>query len=396
MIRSIPSFSKVARFADLTASVQHCNLCPRLCSKRKIFADANGDVESRVLFVAEAPGRLGADRTGVPLHGDRTGDNFESLLGNVGWKRHQVFITNAILCNPQDADGTNGTPTTDEIENCSAYLEMAIALVQPEVVVSLGATALNALSVIAPHGFTLREDVARLVPWGGVRLFPLYHPGPRAAVHRSLAKQRSDFMMLAKVVHPVRGIIAASTSGRSPARTLARPTSELTHLQVAAKAFLELGRRMTYFKLTKLLYLTDLAALENAGRMVTAGVYLRQVDGPWLPDLDDALRQMDGHEVHRFFSRRIPMVELGPSPRSQGEVVLDDEALRLICDVFERYGRMDNAQIKTAVYRTAPMQYILRAERAGGDMRNRPVLYRDRRIDEADESAPLGATTDRP
>jgi uracil-DNA glycosylase family 4 len=185
------SSRKAERFQDLAESVQHCDLCPRLCGSRKVLSAANGALEARVLFVAEAPGRLGADRTGVPLCGDRTGDNFEMLLANIGWRREQVFITNAVLCNPKEENGNNGTPTPEEIENCSAYLEMVITLVSPEVVVTLGATALRALDLLAPHGVELREGVARLVPWRSYRIFPLYHPGPRATIHRSLAKQRS-------------------------------------------------------------------------------------------------------------------------------------------------------------------------------------------------------------
>ncbi len=207
MTVAFESFSKATRFADLVQSAQHCDLCPRLCSRRKVLSPANGSIESKVLFIAEAPGRLGADRTGVPLCGDRTGDNFEMLLGNVGWRREQVFITNAILCNPQDGNGNNGTPTPEEVGNCSAYVEMVINLVRPEVVVTLGATALDALAVIAPHGLQLREDAAKVVPWGAAKLVPLYHPGPRAIIHRSLAKQRSDFMRLAQLVHPVSGIL---------------------------------------------------------------------------------------------------------------------------------------------------------------------------------------------
>lgn len=379
MICQHKNFNKAARFNDLTASVQHCNLCPRLSAKRKVLSAANGSLESSVLFIAEAPGRLGADRTGIPLYGDRTGENFEALLGNIGWQRQQIFISNAILCNPQDDNGTNGTPTADEIANCSAYLEMVIALVQPHVLVTLGATALEALSLIVPHGLTLKEAVAKLVPWGGSHLFPLYHPGPRAMVHRSLIKQRSDFMALAKIVDPVKGML----SPKKPVHQKAKPAllrSGLTSLQQAARAFLELSGRMTYFKLTKLLYLSDLTAVDILGHMIASDVYLRQVEGPWPPKLDQALRAMDGFEVRRFFSHRMPMVDIGPSPRHEGG--LDENTLRIIVDVFQRFGQMTNAEIKAAVYRTAPMQYVLRAEKEGRDMRNKAVLYQGKTIQE--------------
>jgi len=123
------SFAKRRRYEDLVASVRHCNLCSRLCGRTRVLSEANGNLDSTVLFVAEAPGRHGADRTGVPLCGDKTGDNFEILLGNIGWQRDQVFTTNALLCNPRQENGNNRTPTTKEIENCSAYLEMVISLI---------------------------------------------------------------------------------------------------------------------------------------------------------------------------------------------------------------------------------------------------------------------------
>ncbi|MCX7012803.1 MAG: DUF4065 domain-containing protein [Candidatus Sumerlaeota bacterium] len=136
---------------------------------------------------------------------------------------------------------------------------------------------------------------------------------------------------------------------------------------------------MTYFKLTKLLYLVDLAAIERLGRMVAGEVYLRQVDGPWPPRLNQALKEMDGFEVRRFSMRRLPMVELGPSPR--GDVKLGDDVLQIIVDVYAGYGKMSNEQIKTAVYRTGPMRYVLQQERCGKDMRNKALLYRNRTID---------------
>jgi len=334
---------------------------------------ANGNLASRVLFVAEAPGRLGADRTGIPLYGDRTGDNFEALLGNVGWRREEVFITNAVLCNPKKENGNNGTPTREEISNCSAYLEMTITLIAPDVVVTLGATALTALSMLSPHGVELSEGVANMVPWRGTRLFPLYHPGPRAIIHRSLTKQRSDFILLSKVVHPVNGLVKRKKS-KIKVRSLF--TAGPSIMQQVARVLLELGGRMTYFKMTKLMYLIDLFALEKLGHMVAGNIYLRQVEGPWPPDLDKALQTMQDHEVLRSFARRVPVVGLGPAPRF--EVKLNDDILGIVSDVFRVYGSMSNAEIKTAVYRTDPMRFILQEERIGKKMVNKPVLYKNK------------------
>ena len=374
MICSYQTFAKAIRFKDLVESVQHCDLCSRLCKRTKVLSEANGNIESKVLFVAEAPGRLGADRTGIPLYGDKTGDNFEKLLGNIGWKRSQIFITNAILCNPRKENGTNGTPTHEEISNCLAYLEMTIALVRPDVIVSLGATALKALDLLSPHGLELREAVAKLIPWFGAKIFPLYHPGPRAMVHRSLAKQRSDFMRLAKVVHPERGLLKGKKAERRAKSPLF--AAGTTPLQQVVRAFLELTGRVTYFKLTKLLYLFDLYAIHSIGHTYASDVYLRQVDGPWVPKLDEALSAMDGYEVRRWFSRRIPVVDVGPSPRA--EIQLDDEILEIIGKVWKKFGSLSNSAIKSAVYRTDPMRFILAQEDEGKDMRNKAVLYKEK------------------
>jgi len=383
MMCSYQSFRKTVRFNDLVESARHCDLCPRLCGQRKVLSSANGSVESKVLFVAEAPGRLGADRTGVPLCGDRTGDNFETLLGNVGWQREEVFITNAILCNPKQEDGNNGTPTHEEIANCSAYLEMVIALVGPDVVVTLGATALNALDLLTPHGVELREGVAQVVPWRNTRIFPLYHPGPRAIIHRSLAKQRSDFMLLAKIVHPVKGMVKRNKA-RAKAPSLFRVGA--SPMQQVARVLLELGGQMTYFKMTKLMYLIDLFSLKKLGRTFASDIYLRQVEGPWPPGLDKSLRAMQDYEVRRFFAHRIPMVAPGLSPRF--EVQLGDDILEIVSDVFRTYGCMSNAGIKAAVYRTDPMRFILQEESKGKKMMNKPVLYKDKTSRELAEQKP--------
>ncbi len=381
MIDSYENFSKKARFHDFVESVQYCDLCPRLYDRRKVLSQSNGTIDSKVLFVAEAPGRLGADRTGIPLHGDRTGDNFEVLLGNIGWRREDVFITNAVLCNPKQDNGNNGTPTIKEIANCSAYFEMVISLIRPDVIATLGATALRALDLLSPHGIELRQSVGKLVPWQKTYLFPLYHPGPRAMVHRSKAKQRSDFILLSKIVHPIKGLIER--------KNIRAPKPEFTGasiMQQVARALLELGNRMTYFKMTKLMYMIDYSSLQKFGHTVASNIYLRQAEGPWAPNLDKALEAMNGYEVRRFFARKLPMVALGPSPRF--EVWLDESLLEIISEVFQTYGSMSNAGIKTAVYRTEPMRFILQEENKGKMMVNKPVLYKEKTATELADQEP--------
>ena len=147
------------------------------CSRR-VLSELNGDWEAAVVFVAEAPGRLGAEKTGIPLFGDRTGDRFDEILQAMGLDRSSVFITNAILCNPRNEKGNNDSPKISEIRNCSKYLRRTIETVNPKFVVALGRVALEALKLIRSHKLTVRENVGQINDWDGRRLVALYHPAP--------------------------------------------------------------------------------------------------------------------------------------------------------------------------------------------------------------------------
>ena len=368
------SFSKESRFTDFCEAVKHCSLCPRLENRTKVLSKANGNLASKVLFIAEAPGRLGADKTGIPLFGDKTGDNFEALLGNVSWKRKDIFITNALLCNPRNTNGNNGTPKADEILNCSAYLEMTIELVQPEVIVTLGSVGLKALANIVPHNFQLRENVTQKLKWGNRVLIPLYHPGPRARVHRSFPKQTADFISLAKFVDPEKGIKNSKKSNKIQANPLKRLDVVNDFQKLILSIVRSLGR-ITYFKLTKLLYLVDLFTLERIGQTVTGEIYIRQQEGPWPPALKSNISALEGEEVCISLQRKIPFIKPGPSPSF--EIDFADNELEIIGEVLERFGNMNNSNTKIAVYRTKPMRYILKQEKLGRDMRKVPVIYKN-------------------
>jgi len=377
MIAKFSSFSKESRLKDIAEAVKFCSLCPRMHQRSKILSEANGSLNSKILFVGEAPGRLGADRTGVPFLGDKTGSNFESLLGTIGWKRENLFITNSVLCNPRSESGNNAKPTHEEIRNCSCYLLMTINLIQPQVVVSLGTTALEALTFICPHYVNLKNNVATAIEWYDRILLPLYHPGPRALVHRSFAKQTSDFFRLSKLVHPVKGILVRKISKENKQRT-ALVSSSVTPLHQVVYAILQSLKESSYFKLSKLLYLIDLCGLERLGSTITGEVYLRQQEGPWIPRLKQAVKEMNKHEVYLFYRGRVPFTRLGRMPRIA--ITLKNEELEVIVEILEKYGHLTNSAIKTVTYRTKPMQYILNQERLGKKMLNKAIIYKDKTI----------------
>lgn len=188
--------SKQSQFADLVARVQRCDLCPRMQDRRKVLGPSNGNLDSPIVFIAEAPGRLGADKFGVPLHGDQTGRNFELLIASAGLGRDSIFVTNAVLCNPRTPFGNNDSPSLTEIRNCSRYLTEILQIVKPRYIVPLGRVALASLNAIEPHGISLLQGVGKEFPWRGYLVYPLFHPSPRAFVHRTRDQQIEDYKNL--------------------------------------------------------------------------------------------------------------------------------------------------------------------------------------------------------
>ncbi|WP_237562773.1 uracil-DNA glycosylase [Bacillus dakarensis] len=179
-------------------AAKSCVLCEAMKHSEAVLSYENGNLESDIMFVAEAPGPKGADVTGIPLHGDATGNNFEKLLAATNWDRSDVFVTNAVLCCPTNEQGNVRKPTKQEVHNCHTYLAKIIDLVNPKVVVPLGKKALEALNEIESHELILKKDVATYRKWNNRYIYPLYHPSPQVMNMgtRTFQQQRTDFKQL--------------------------------------------------------------------------------------------------------------------------------------------------------------------------------------------------------
>jgi uracil-DNA glycosylase family 4 len=193
--------SQQAAFEQLAQEAARCVRCERMCARQAVLSHLNGALAPCVMFIAEAPGRQGADRTRIPFSGDASGANFDALLASIQLERREVFITNSVLCSPRKPSGANDRPTRAEIRNCSDFLRRQIALINPPVIATLGAVALDALRLIEPHPYQLRTDAARIRRWHGRLLVPLYHPSPQVVITvRPLAAQRRDYRVLRRAL----------------------------------------------------------------------------------------------------------------------------------------------------------------------------------------------------
>lgn len=199
------SSTKRAKFQMLCRQARDCRRCPQLRDRTAVLSDLNGDIEALVMFIAEAPGRHGADRTRIPFSGDSSGANLQKLLDSIDLAREEIFITNSALCHPHTATGANRKPTKKEIENCAGFLRAQIELVDPPIVVTLGAVALEAIKTIEYHNLSLKQAAARAVDWNRRVLIPFYHPSPQViASHRRMNEQLADFRTLSRAVFQVR------------------------------------------------------------------------------------------------------------------------------------------------------------------------------------------------
>ena len=194
--------NKTKLFEELVSEASACTRCPAMCGRTAVLSELNGSPDVRVMFVGEAPGRKGADRTRVPFSGDQSGANLDRFLSSINLRRDQIFITSAALCNPRSESGANRRPSQKELQNCSDFLRRTIELVDPRVIVTLGSVALEALKRIQYHELNLKESAAQIHSWNGRVLVPIYHPSPQVlAGHRREAQQLQDYQVVQRAIH---------------------------------------------------------------------------------------------------------------------------------------------------------------------------------------------------
>ena len=123
---------EIQLFKKLCEDARACRICPNLADKTAVLSDLNGSLTPKIMFIGEAPGRMGADRTRRPFFGDKSGNNFQTLLDSINLSRDDIFITSAVMCSPRSATDANRRPTRTEIKNCSTYLIRVLELIRPK------------------------------------------------------------------------------------------------------------------------------------------------------------------------------------------------------------------------------------------------------------------------
>ncbi|HXL72724.1 MAG TPA: uracil-DNA glycosylase, partial [bacterium] len=144
-----------------------CQKCP-LGATRKNFVFGSGNPRAKVLFIGEAPG-ADEDEKGLPFVG-RAGQLLTKIIESTQiWKRSDVFICNVLKCRPPG----NRTPLPEEMEQCIPYLEEQIQIIQPKLIMALGAVAAQALLRSKDSVGKMRN---RWHDHNGIPLRVTYHP----------------------------------------------------------------------------------------------------------------------------------------------------------------------------------------------------------------------------
>ena len=141
-----------------------CNLCP-LCRGRTNIVLPSGNLESRVVFVGEAPGE-NEDLMGKPFVG-RAGKILDDAFAKAGIDRESVMITNTVKCRPPN----NRDPTQEEMSACRPFLD----------------SELESRSLIVGLGKSAIRDIIGYEGGNVVNFLPTYHP--MACIYRKFARE---------------------------------------------------------------------------------------------------------------------------------------------------------------------------------------------------------------
>lgn len=164
---------KADRLEALRARALICEKCPHLVRTRTQVVFGVGNVDADLMFVGEAPG-ADEDLQGEPFVG-RAGQLLTKIIEAMGFSRDTVYIANVLKCRPDMPPGSTGNrkPLPAEMETCLPYLKEQIAIVQPKVLIALGAVAMEGLLGRAEPMRSLR---GQWHSFQGIPLMATYHP----------------------------------------------------------------------------------------------------------------------------------------------------------------------------------------------------------------------------
>jgi len=160
---------------QLTRNISNCRVCKAIAETKSRPVLGTGSIKAKIIIVGLAPGKDGADLTGIPFTRDPSGELFNQMLTIAGLSRDQdVFVTNLVKCNPKDASGRNRSPSKEETKNCFPFLKREIEYLKPRIIVTLGRPATRFLMNVKIDSMKKFHGITKLKE--GMLFFPFFHP----------------------------------------------------------------------------------------------------------------------------------------------------------------------------------------------------------------------------
>jgi len=169
--------SKKDRLDQIKAEIIKDNICPDLAKQATQLVFGDGNPDSDLVFIGEAPGK-NEDLQGLPFVG-AAGKFLNEMLAMIGLERKDVYITNIVKYRPP----ANRDPRPAEKDEFLPYLKRQLEVIKPKLVITLGRHSLNCflpeLSISQVHGQPKR--------YSGQVYLPLFHPA--AALYNGAMRQ---------------------------------------------------------------------------------------------------------------------------------------------------------------------------------------------------------------
>ncbi len=176
-------------------SIKVCKKC-RLCETALNAVPGEGNINSKIVFIGEAPGEI-EDKTGRPFVG-RAGTLLEKMLARIDLKREDVWIGNIIKHRPPE----NRDPLPDEIKACEGYLEMQLKAIAPILVITLGRYSMNYFFAEGK----ISRDRGCLIKLKDFYVYPVYHPAAALRNPSMMEDFVKDFLQIPKVLEQAENV----------------------------------------------------------------------------------------------------------------------------------------------------------------------------------------------
>jgi DNA polymerase len=186
--------SKQSQLDQIKADILEKNICPDLAKSATQLVMGDGNEDSDIVFIGEAPGK-NEDEQGLPFVG-AAGKFLDEMLGTIGMERKDIYITNIVKYRPPN----NRDPLPEEKAAFWPYLLKQLQIINPKIVITLGRHSMEyflpGMKISAIHGQPKR------IQFGDhkIIILPLFHPA--AALYNGSLRQTllDDFANVPKVI----------------------------------------------------------------------------------------------------------------------------------------------------------------------------------------------------